>query len=264
MANSDERVVPLDELPDYRVASDDPDVRGWDVIASDGARIGAVDTLLVDPGAMKVRYLDVGLSEGAGGTAGADPHILIPIGYARVDEGDRRVRVDALHSAEIRALPVYSRDLILSEYEATLRQRLGTRPPEEARRGTTASDDAERLTLSEEELHVGKREVPAGEVRVEKHVDVEHVRESVPVRHDEVIVERHPATPGMAAEPRIGGEEIHVPVHREELVVGKRVVPKEEIVVRTRETIDTETVEADLRRERVEVDRKTRNDGEGR
>jgi stress response protein YsnF len=48
----------------------------------------------------------------------------------------------------------------------------------------------ERLTLSEEQLAVGKREMSAGQVEVEKHVDTRHVREDVPVRRDEEIVVR--------------------------------------------------------------------------
>jgi stress response protein YsnF len=39
-------------------------------------------------------------------------------------------------------------------------------------------------------------------------------------------------------------------------VVEKRAVPKEEIVVRKEERIDSEVVEADLRRENVDVHRK--------
>lgn len=45
----------------YKVADGDPDVRGWEVIGSDGRRIGEVDDLLVDTAAMKVRYLEVRL-----------------------------------------------------------------------------------------------------------------------------------------------------------------------------------------------------------
>ena len=46
----------------------------------------------------------------------------------------------------------------------------------------------ERLTLSEEELAIGKREVRAGEVEIEKRVETEHVRRDVPLTHDEVTV----------------------------------------------------------------------------
>ena len=54
--NEMDRLVPLDQMDDFKVADGDPDVRGWDVVASDGQKVGHVEDLLVDPGAMKVRY----------------------------------------------------------------------------------------------------------------------------------------------------------------------------------------------------------------
>jgi uncharacterized protein (TIGR02271 family) len=120
------------------------------------------------------------------------------------------------------------------------------------RRDELLSDEERRLTLSEEELAVGKREVRAGEVEIDKDVETRHVRENVPVSHDEVIIERRPVT-GMRGEARIGEEEIRVPVTEEEVVARKRVVPTEEIVARKRQVVENETVEADLRRERAEI-----------
>jgi uncharacterized protein (TIGR02271 family) len=127
-------------------------------------------------------------------------------------------------------------------------------------------EEATRLVLSEEELAVGKREVAAGEVGVSKRVETERVRENVTLRHDEVEIERRPVTDGYsAAGATIGeGEEIRIPLHAEEAVVEKRVVPTEEIVVRTREVAENEVVEADLRKERADVHREgavRENDG---
>lgn len=55
-------------------------------------------------------------------------------------------------------------------------------------------------------------------------------------------------------------EEIRVPVVEEEVVVEKRPVVKEEVVVRTKPVTDEKIVEADLRKERVDVDDNTRRD----
>jgi hypothetical protein len=52
-------ILPLTR-PGVRLGSGEPDVRGWDVFASDGQRIGEVDDLLVDSSG-RVRYLDVDL-----------------------------------------------------------------------------------------------------------------------------------------------------------------------------------------------------------
>ena len=120
-----------------------------------------------------------------------------------------------------------------------------------------SQEEAMRLVLSEEELAIGKRQVAAGEVGVHKTVETRHVHEEVPLRHDEVEIERRPITDGYsAAGATIGqNEDIRVPLRAEEAVVEKRVVPKEEIVVRTREVVETEMVDTELRREHAEVDR---------
>lgn len=122
-----------------------------------------------------------------------------------------------------------------------------------AEREARLAEEKRRMTLSEEELAVGTREVRAGEVELEKEVETRHVRENVPTRHEEVVVERRPIEPGMRAEARIGEEEIRVPLTEEEVVASKRVVPKEEIVASKREVVENQTVEADLRREHAEV-----------
>jgi uncharacterized protein (TIGR02271 family) len=113
----------------------------------------------------------------------------------------------------------------------------------------------ERITLSEEQLAIGKRERQAGEVGVEKHVETQHVSERVPVMRDEVTVERRPlsGTDAMRAEGAFQEEHISVPLTKEEVVAEKRAVGAEEIVVRKQQVQDTEMVEADLRRERAEV-----------
>jgi uncharacterized protein (TIGR02271 family) len=117
----------------------------------------------------------------------------------------------------------------------------------------TANRGEARLTLSEEQLSVGKRQVEAGEVGVHKTVETEHVRESVPLMHEEVTIERHPVNAGSVRNANIGEDEIHVPVMREEAVVQKRVVPREEIIVRKHAVTEQQNVDADLRRERLDT-----------
>ena len=115
------------------------------------------------------------------------------------------------------------------------------------------ADAEERITLSEEEIAVGKRQRAAGEVEIGKRVETEHVREAVPVTRDEVTVERRPIADGMRTDAHFEDEEIRVPLSKEEVVADKRAVAKEEIVAKKHTVTDQEVVEADLRRERAEV-----------
>ena len=78
-----------------------------------------------------------------------------------------------------------------------------------------------RVTRSEEELSIGKRAVRAGEAYLKKTVETEHVREEVPLRHEEVVVERRPLSADAATDVTIDEDEIRVPVMEEEIVTSR-------------------------------------------
>ena len=52
----------LGELPALVVHQSTPDVRGWEILASDGRPLGRVSDLLVDPDRLLAEYLVVALS----------------------------------------------------------------------------------------------------------------------------------------------------------------------------------------------------------
>lgn len=241
---------PLNQLDDFKVADNYPDVRGWDVVARDGKKIGRVHDLLVDVSARQVRYLGVDLDRGlfsnlfSGGSH--EGHVLLPMDDVDLDRNGR-VMVNSLSSSEVDSLQTYDFNSF-GNSQGFQNRGLGDRMD------TGRTEREAHLTLSEEELAVGKRRVASGEVEVGKRVETEHVRESVPVAREEVTIERRPAT-SMSTAPQIGEDEIRVPLSHEEVVVEKRVVPKEELVIKKHEIQDQEMVEADVRRERAEVHR---------
>lgn len=251
-----DRVVPLNQLAGYRVADGEPDIRGWDVVTGDGRRLGKVDDLLVDTQANKVRYVDVDMD-------GDNRHVTVPIGYARLEQGRHQVLVDRLGDEQLRALPEYNHGAVTREYEEQVSRACnvntaGARDLYEA--DAFRGDGEMRLTLSEEQLAVGKRQVQAGEVGVHKTVETQHVHETIPVRREEVEVERRPVTdPIAAASGQVveTEDEIRIPLRAEEVVVEKRVVPAEELVVRKREVVEHEGIDTTVRRERAEVERET-------
>ncbi len=79
-------------------------------------------------------------------------------------------------------------------------------------------------------------------------------RESVevPTRREEVAVDRVPVE-GEASEGDLGEDEVSVPATEEEIVVEKRPVVKEVIRIRKDVVEDTEVVEANVRREEIEI-----------
>jgi len=298
------RLARLDDLRDFKVADGDPDVRGWDVVGSDGRKLGEVKHLIADPAAMRVRYLEVELDRSV--REGGDRRVLLPIGTARLDDARDEVIVDSIAGVDAGTLPTYAEGAdITRDYESTLRGRFtgGTHSADTSsrdlradprsgdlraaggsvggpaggagrrdrneddfyaadlydesrfrRRPALGDRDEARLTRAEEELAIGKRQVQAGEVGVRKTVETERVEERVPVTREEVTVERRPLSADAGQDVTITDDEIRIPVMEEQLLVEKRIVPKEEIVIRKRAVTEEKTVEADLRRERVEYD----------
>ena len=123
------------------------------------------------------------------------------------------------------------------------------------------TDDA--MTRSEEELRVGTRERETGRVRLRKYVVTEHVQQTVPVRREEVRLEREPITNAnrdrATAGPDISQEEHEFVLHEEQLVVEKRVVPKERVRL-TKDTItDEQQISEEVRKEQIDVDDASRH-----
>jgi uncharacterized protein (TIGR02271 family) len=237
----------LSQLPDYTIESGDPDPRGWKVSVQDGRHVGTVVDLAIDEDARKVRYLIVEPDSGAshpdlrsGATA------LVRAEDAELDPSARTVMARGFASDTAREFAGYEDDEIES---------IDTR---EERAGY--SGEQRRITRSEEELRIGKREVERGEARVGKYVETEHVREPVTRRREEVTIERRPVEAGARAS-AIGEEEIRVPLKEEELVVEKRPVVKEELVIGKRVVEDRDVVEADVRREEFDIDPDTSSEG---
>lgn len=249
--NADARLAPLHRLDDFKVADGEPDIRGWSVHTADGRVAGKVDDLIVDTQAMKVCYIDVELDRGALGLR-EERHVLVPLAEARLDDRGDEVLLGSATAADLARMPPLDRE----------RMEFTGSPPgdEDARHfyGDRGNGDVRRMTLSEEELRVGKRMSEAGEVDVRKTVETRHVSRSVPVMHEEVDVERRPIEPGSQASARIAEDEIRVPLRAEEAVIEKRTVPKEEVIIRKQAVQGEQKVEVDVRSERVDVDRSGR------
>lgn len=111
----------LKDLKDYKVASDDPDVRGWTIVSGDNENIGKVDELIVDTKRMKVRYLVVDVAEKFAADK-KDHYMLVPIGAARLHEKNNDVIVSGITTRNTNNYPVYRGDSISRNYENSIRR----------------------------------------------------------------------------------------------------------------------------------------------
>lgn len=242
----------LKDLNDFDIGEDEPDPRGWHILAADGRDIGDVDELIVDTGAMKVRYLDCDVDETELGLEEEDRHVLIPIGYAELDEDNKQVRVSRFDSDDVEDLPLFQGLPLTRDYENMVESRFARGESVEGQ-ATTPDTGGMRVTRSEEELDVTAREREAGEIDIEKDVETEHVRRPVTRRHDEVDIERRPVAGRASAEDQFEEEEVRIPLSEEELDVSKHPEVKEELIVRKRSVEEPDEVEGDIRKERIDI-----------
>ena len=153
----------LSDISNYTIEDGDPDPRGYTVVAGDGRDIGRVEDLIVDTSEMKVRYLVVELDDDS--VSGSDRSILVP-----AEQAD--VRTDR-------------NQVVATAYTGSSQSFAGTATTAGSRHVADRTTGHDRtLTRTEEELHVGKREVSGGEVRVGKHVETEHVSQPVTRRRE--------------------------------------------------------------------------------
>lgn len=99
-------VVPLRDAKDFRLAKGAPNLKGWTVYGADNEKVGTVTQMLVDPVAMKVKYLDVDVDDDLFGMVD-DRHVLVPLEYAELRERSQDVWVSGLSGRDIASLPAY-------------------------------------------------------------------------------------------------------------------------------------------------------------
>ena len=113
------------------------------------------------------------------------------------------------------------------------------------------------MTRSEEELAVGTTQRESGRARLRKHVITENVTTTVPVRREEVTLEREEISDANVGDatsgPGISEEEHEVTLMEEEVVVEKRAVPKERVRLGTETHTEQREVSEDVRKEQVEL-----------
>ena len=118
------------------------------------------------------------------------------------------------------------------------------------------TDDA--MTRSEERLHAATQRVEAGRARLRKYIVTEQQQVSVPVTREEVRVEREPITEAnrdaALAGPDISEEEHEVVLTEERPIVTTEAVPVERVRLSKEQVTDEQTVTADVRKERIELE----------
>ncbi len=241
------------------------DFHGRTLVDSDGEKIGKIDELYYDHEGGQPEWALV--NTGLFGTkktfvpirtaspAGED--LQVPVTKQQVKDAPQVDANQELSEAEERRLFEHYDVPYTTEGSTT-----ATGTPEATERGdgydTSGPNTDEAMTRSEEELRVGTTERESGRVRLRKYVVTEDVQTTVPVRREEVRIEREPITDENRDQAMSGAEiseeEHEVVLHEEEPVVEKRTVAKERVRLGTETHEDEREISEEVRKEQIEVD----------
>lgn len=237
---------------------------GRTVIGVDGEKIGSVEDIYLDNGNNRPAWVAVKT-----GWFGRNVS-LVPIAQATEVGGDLQVPFEkervssAPHQDPGRDISEIDEQALYRHYGLDYGSeygRAGVEPTaSEGEVSAPGGDDA--MTRSQEELHVGKEQVPAGRARLRKYVVTENVQQTVPVSHEEVRIDREPIAEGNRdaayAGPGISEAEHEVTLHEERPVVEKETRPVERVRLGKEVRTDEEQVSEDVRKEEVELEREDR------
>lgn len=137
MENKHRNLYRLDELSDYKIASNYSDVRGWKIVDADNRTIGKIDNLWVNKDMQRVVYLDVNVDKALIEDSrnevhdaiaydngkefvykDGDSHIIIPIGSVSINKDTKIVMANSIGYNTFRKTSRYNQqDNFDREYE---------------------------------------------------------------------------------------------------------------------------------------------------
>lgn len=119
-------LIAMSDLPDYRICKEDTDPRGWNVVDSNGVPVGIASDLIIDLQALMARYIVCSVSRGT------PREVLIPTGFARIDNETRTVHLDFVTALDIEALPTHTGLPLSEEFSAQMETAITGTPPASA------------------------------------------------------------------------------------------------------------------------------------
>jgi uncharacterized protein (TIGR02271 family) len=225
------------------------DYIGYDVTDRNGKEIGTAECLWADHTG-EPAFLGVRTGWFLGRT-----HV-VPAQQVEVSQSGRRIRLP-YSEEQVKQAPSYEPGDELSDaQEQEVYSYYGIRSAQPAQvKPARAEEHPEAdITLAEEHLKVGKREVEAGGVRLRKVIRRETVNQPVELKREEVIIERVPGREGQASQ-AFQDQEIYIPLRREEVVVEKEARVREQVRVRKTSETDQQEVSEEVRKEDIEIER---------
>ena len=115
----------------------------------------------------------------------------------------------------------------------------------------TLNTDNENIQLKEEQLDVNTHDVTTGEVDIHKHVVNDTKTVEVPVKREEIVIERKPVNAEASdniSDDSLEDETITIPLKEEQIDVNKHTVVREEVGIHKKEHEDMKQVTEEVSR----------------
>ncbi|HEX8343920.1 MAG TPA: PRC and DUF2382 domain-containing protein [Actinoplanes sp.] len=229
---------------------------GRDVYDRDGDKIGSVGQIWGDaagrPTWASVRTGFFGINESLVPLQDADvagDRLVVPFEKSQVKDAPN---IDAAHDEPLTQDEV---DRLYQHYGMSWDDSYDADTVGQDTSGPTA-DDA--MTRSEERLNVSTERQQVGRARLRKYIVTENQTITVPVRREEVRLEREPITGDNVGEaydgPDITEAEAELTLHAERPVITTETVPVERVRIGKETVTEQETVAAEVRKEQIEAD----------
>jgi uncharacterized protein (TIGR02271 family) len=247
------------------------DWRGRQVVDNDGDKIGTLEELFRDEqtrepewAVIRTGFFGTKLSfVPLQGAAAAGEHVRVPVSKDQVKDAPRIDDADGQLSQDEEARLYDHYGMSYSENRSDSGLPEGQSAPDAYGREPVGRDISgpttdDAMTRSEEELKVGTAQRERGRARLRKYVITEEVQQTVPVRREEVRLQREPISEANVEQatsgPDISDEEHEVVLYEEEPVVEKRTVPKERVRMDKETVTEDARVSEEVRKEQIEAD----------
>jgi uncharacterized protein (TIGR02271 family) len=234
---------------------------GLQVTDSSGSKIGKVENVFLDNVTSQPEW--VAVATGLFGSKQA----LVPLAQAELEKDriampyEKKKVSSAPHITPDHALSEKEEEKLYSHYGLPYSQQASPSglPAGQASVGqdTSGPETDAAMTRSEERVKVETHKQPAGKARLRKYVVTENAEAIVPVKREEVKVEREPITDSNRAAatsgPAFHDEEHELTLTEERPVVSKEEVPVERVRLDKQQVTEAEKVSEKLRKEKIEM-----------
>lgn len=106
------KIVPLRSAPAFFLTWEDPDLRGYSVVGSDGVLAGTVTDAWIDRSEVVVRYVEVQLA-----LPGATHAVLLPMNFLEIRKKQRTLKTKFILGAQFAHVPVTKKPEVVTLLE---------------------------------------------------------------------------------------------------------------------------------------------------